>query len=90
MVIEVGQIDQKAVIHIYQEEGRRIRKFQLMWLPGTKCRTSPSDIKSSYSQKSPALGSLLQIWVGSKGGNKKIGKLKDPKKGNILSFFRKV
>ncbi|GKV02134.1 hypothetical protein SLEP1_g14606 [Rubroshorea leprosula] len=41
------------------------------------------------AKKSSAVGSTAPN-PGSKAGNKKAGKAKDPKQGNILSFFKKV
>jgi len=40
------------------------------------------------AKKSPALGSTAPTNQASKAGNKKTGN-KDPKQGNILSFFKK-
>ncbi|KAJ0101027.1 hypothetical protein Patl1_04900 [Pistacia atlantica] len=42
------------------------------------------------AKKSPALGSTAPSNPGSKAGTKKGGNQKDPKQGNILSFFKKV
>lgn len=41
-------------------------------------------------KKSPAMGSTAQSNTGSKAGNKKAGNSKDPKQGNIMSFFKRV
>lgn len=41
------------------------------------------------AKKSPALGSTAPTNQAGKAGNKKAGN-KDPKQGNILSFFKKA
>ncbi|TYH29941.1 hypothetical protein ES288_A01G054000v1 [Gossypium darwinii] len=41
-------------------------------------------------QRSPAVGSTAPSNPGGKAGNKKAGNAKDPKQGNILSFFKKA
>ncbi|KAK9269381.1 hypothetical protein L1049_001153 [Liquidambar formosana] len=41
-------------------------------------------------KKSPAVGSTASSNPPGKAGNKKAGNTKDPKQGNILSFFKKV
>ncbi|KAK1582431.1 hypothetical protein Q3G72_014871 [Acer saccharum] len=46
---------------------------------------------AAANKKSPALGSTAPTnAAGSKAGNKKSGNPKDPKQGNILSFFKRV
>ncbi|KAK6229272.1 hypothetical protein SCA6_018223 [Theobroma cacao] len=42
------------------------------------------------AKKSPALGNTAPSNPGGKAGNKKAGNAKDPKQGNILSFFKRV
>ncbi|XP_062168520.1 uncharacterized protein LOC133874660 isoform X2 [Alnus glutinosa] len=42
------------------------------------------------AKKSPAIGNTAPSNPTGKAGNKKAGNLKDPKQGNILSFFKKV
>ncbi|XP_040989136.1 uncharacterized protein LOC121236759 [Juglans microcarpa x Juglans regia] len=42
------------------------------------------------TKKSPAMGNAAPSNPAGKAGNKKAGNLKDPKQGNILSFFKRV
>ncbi|KAH9779160.1 DNA polymerase delta subunit 3 [Citrus sinensis] len=46
--------------------------------------------RPAAAKKSPALGSNAPSNAGNKAGNKKAGNQKDPKQGNILSFFKRV
>lgn len=41
-------------------------------------------------KKSPAMGNTAPSNPGGKAGNKKAGNVKDPKQGNIMSFFKRV
>ncbi|XP_006302116.2 uncharacterized protein LOC17895735 isoform X1 [Capsella rubella] len=41
-------------------------------------------------KKSPAIGNAAATNAGGKAGSKKGGNIKDPKQGNIMSFFKKV
>jgi DNA polymerase delta subunit 3 len=42
------------------------------------------------AKKSPAIGNTVPSNQTGKAGNKKAGSSKDPKQGNILSFFKRV
>ncbi|CAM8957686.1 unnamed protein product [Rhodiola kirilowii] len=42
------------------------------------------------NKKSPAVGSTAPTNPSGKAGNKKTGKSKDPKQGNLMSFFKRV
>ncbi|OMO92528.1 DNA polymerase subunit Cdc27 [Corchorus olitorius] len=46
--------------------------------------------RPAAAKKSPAVGNTAPANPGGKAGNKKGGNAKDPKQGNILSFFRRV
>ncbi|GMI90001.1 hypothetical protein like AT1G78650 [Hibiscus trionum] len=46
--------------------------------------------RPAAAKKSPAVGTTAPSNPGGKAGNKKAGNAKDPKQGNILSFFKKV
>ncbi|KAG8502409.1 hypothetical protein CXB51_000445 [Gossypium anomalum] len=46
--------------------------------------------RPSAPKRSPAVGSTAPSNSGGKAGNKKAGNAKDPKQGNILSFFKKA
>ncbi|XVF18552.1 hypothetical protein REPUB_Repub11eG0032400 [Reevesia pubescens] len=46
--------------------------------------------RPAAAKKSPAVGSTAPSNPGGKAGNKKAGIAKDPKQGNILSFFKRV
>ncbi|KAG5546055.1 hypothetical protein RHGRI_018281 [Rhododendron griersonianum] len=46
--------------------------------------------RAPAAKKSPAMGNTAPSNPGGKAGNKKAGNLKDPKQGNIMSFFKKV
>ncbi|XWS27370.1 hypothetical protein CRYUN_Cryun26dG0109300 [Craigia yunnanensis] len=45
--------------------------------------------RPAAAKKSPAVGSTAPSNPGGRAGNKKAGNAKDPKQGNILSFFQK-
>ncbi|KAG4204358.1 hypothetical protein ERO13_A04G043100v2 [Gossypium hirsutum] len=46
--------------------------------------------RPAVAKRSPAVGTTAPSNPGGKTGNKKAGNAKDPKQGNILSFFKKV
>ena len=48
------------------------------------------EFRPPATKKSPALGSTAPSNTAGKAGNKKGGNVKDPKQGNIMSFFKKV
>ncbi|XP_022717322.1 uncharacterized protein LOC111275940 isoform X2 [Durio zibethinus] len=51
---------------------------------------SNTNNRPAAAKKSPAVGSTAPSNPGGKAGNKKTGNAKDPKQGNILSFFKRV
>ncbi|XVF78952.1 hypothetical protein PTKIN_Ptkin14bG0179800 [Pterospermum kingtungense] len=55
----------------------------------TNIVTNPNN-RPAAAKKSPAVGSTAPSNPGGKAGNKKAGNSKDPKQGNILSFFKRV
>ncbi|KAI8552416.1 hypothetical protein RHMOL_Rhmol06G0265300 [Rhododendron molle] len=46
--------------------------------------------RAPAAKKSPAVGNTAPSNPGGKAGNKKAGNVKDPKQGNIMSFFKRV
>jgi len=49
-----------------------------------------SYFRAVAQKKSPAIGNTAATNAGGKAGSKKGGNVKDPKQGNIMSFFKKV
>ncbi|XP_021287834.1 uncharacterized protein LOC110419207 [Herrania umbratica] len=58
--------------------------------PNADTNTVTSTNRPPAAKKSPALGNTAPSNPGGKAGNKKAGNAKDPKQGNILSFFKRV
>ncbi|KAK8691352.1 hypothetical protein V6N13_074863 [Hibiscus sabdariffa] len=56
--------------------------------PNTTTVTNTNS-RPAAARKSPAVGTTAPSNPGGKAGNKKAGNAKDPKQGNILSFFKK-
>ncbi|XP_022717324.1 uncharacterized protein LOC111275940 isoform X4 [Durio zibethinus] len=52
--------------------------------------SNTNNSRPAAAKKSPAVGSTAPSNPGGKAGNKKTGNAKDPKQGNILSFFKRV
>lgn len=46
--------------------------------------------RAPTAKKSPAMGNTAPSNPGGRAGNKKAVNVKDPKQGNIMSFFKKV
>ncbi|KAL0443622.1 UNVERIFIED_CONTAM: hypothetical protein Slati_2084900 [Sesamum latifolium] len=100
-VADAGPKRRKVLKTRIDERGREVT--EVVWEgeePDTKSDSNsgkvaePNTVKNAINRppmarKSPAVGNSAQANQAGKAGNKKAGN-KDPKQGNILSFFKKV